>query len=164
MQERSFCYEKNKMGSAYNSAFDTACHRNGIRCSFTGGRNVWRYDKAGRISPAWLFPVVWTVLFALMGISSFLIYNSDASEKSKMSALTVYAVQLAVNFMWPIFFFRMGAYLFSFIWLILLWALVLIMILKFYKINRTAAFLQLPYILWLTFAGYLNLSVYLLNR
>lgn len=114
--------------------------------------------------PAWLFPVVWTVLFALMGISSFLIYNSDASEKSKMSALTVYAVQLAVNFMWPIFFFRMGAYLFSFIWLILLWALVLIMILKFYKINRTAAFLQLPYILWLTFAGYLNLSVYLLNR
>lgn len=81
-----------------------------------------------------------------------------------MSALTVYAVQLAVNFMWPIFFFRMGAYLFSFIWLILLWALVLIMILKFYKINRTAAFLQLPYILWLTFAGYLNLSVYLLNR
>lgn len=113
---------------------------------------------------AWVFPVVWTVLFALMGISSFLIYNSDASEKSKMSALTVYAVQLAVNFMWPIFFFRMGAYLFSFIWLILLWALVLIMILKFYKINRTAAFLQLPYILWLTFAGYLNLSVYLLNR
>ena len=114
--------------------------------------------------PAWLFPVVWTVLFALMGISSFLIYNSDASEKSKMSALTVYAVQLAVNFMWPIFFFRMGAYLFSFIWLILLWALVLIMILKFYKINRTAAFLQLPDIVWLTFAGYLNLSVYLLNR
>ena len=114
--------------------------------------------------PAWLFPVVWTVLFALMGISSFLIYNSDASEKSKMSALTVYAVQLAVNFMWPIFFFRMGAYLFSFIWLILLWALVLIMILKFYKINRTAAFLQLPYILWLTFAEYLNLPVYPLNR
>ena len=114
--------------------------------------------------PAWVFPVVWTVLFALMRLSSFLIYNSDASEKSKMSALTVYAVQLAVNFMWPIFFFRMGVYLFSFIWLILLWALVLIMILKFYKINRTAAFLQLPYILWLTFAGYLNLSVYLLNR
>lgn len=114
--------------------------------------------------PAWIFPVVWTILFALMGISSFLIYNADASEKSKMSALIVYAIQLIVNFMWPIFFFRLGAYLFSFIWLVLLWLLVLIMILKFYKINRTAAFLQLSYLLWLTFAGYLNLSVYLLNR
>lgn len=114
--------------------------------------------------PAWVFPVVWTALFALMGISSFLIYNADANEKSKMSALILYAVQLVVNFMWPIFFFRMGAYLFSFIWLVLLWALVLIMIIKFYKINRTAAFLQLPYIFWLTFAGYLNLAVYLLNK
>ena len=61
--------------------------------------------------PAWIFPVVWTILFALMGISSFLIYNADASEKSKMSALIVYAIQLIVNFMWPIFFFRLGAYL-----------------------------------------------------
>lgn len=114
--------------------------------------------------PSWLFPVVWTILFLLMGISSYLVYVSDAPKSSKSSALTVYAVQLVVNFFWPLFFFKLQAYLLALIWLILLWVLVLIMVIRFYGINKTAGLLQIPYILWLTFAAYLNFGIYLLNR
>lgn len=111
--------------------------------------------------PNWLFPVVWTILYVLMGISSYLVYEKDGSEAKQ--PLAVYAIQLAMNFMWPIFFFSLSAYLFSFIWLILLWALALAMTVMFYRVNRTAGLLQIPYLIWLTFAAYLNLSVYILN-
>jgi len=111
--------------------------------------------------PSWLFPVVWTILFALMGISSYLVYTSNAQNKS--SALVIYAVQLIVNFIWPILFFNMQAYTFAFVWLILLWALVLTMIIQFYKARPIAAYLQIPYLLWLTFAAYLNLAIAILN-
>lgn len=114
--------------------------------------------------PAIVFPIVWTVLYILMGISSAMIYNSDATEGEKKNALTVYAIQLIINFFWSIIFFNLRAYLFSFILLVVLWILVLVMILKFAKINKTAAILQIPYLLWLTFAGYLSLMIYILNR
>lgn len=111
--------------------------------------------------PGWLFPVVWGILFVLMGISSYLVYASG--EPGSRSVLMVYGVQLAVNFFWSIIFFNMQAYAFAFFWLLLLWILVVVMIWRFGKINRTAAWLQVPYLLWLTFAGYLNLFVWLLN-
>ena len=114
--------------------------------------------------PAIVFPIVWTVLYILMGIGSAMIYNSDATEDEKKNALTVYAIQLIINFFWSIIFFNLRAYLFSFILLVVLWILVLVMILKFAKINKTAAILQIPYLLWLTFAGYLSLMIYILNR
>ena len=111
--------------------------------------------------PDWLFPVVWSILYILMGISSYLVFEKDKSEAKQPLAL--YAIQLAMNFMWPVFFFSLNAYLFSFIWLIILWALVIAMTVMFYRVSRLAGLLQIPYILWLTFAAYLNLSVYLLN-
>ncbi len=111
--------------------------------------------------PSWLFPVVWTLLYVLMGISSYLIYEKKDVERKK--ALTFYAIQLAINFMWPIFFFGFDAYLFSFILLIILWIFVLLTIISFYRINKTAGLIMIPYLLWLTFAAYLNLGVYLLN-
>ena len=114
--------------------------------------------------PAWLFPIVWTVLYILMGVSSYLISESDASEEQKTRALTIYGVQLAVNFLWPIFFFNLGWYLFSFFWLLLLWGLVAWMILEFSKISELAARLNVPYLVWLTFAGYLNFAIWWLNR
>ncbi len=115
--------------------------------------------------PAWLFPVVWTVLYVLMGISSTIVYtDKNASPKEKASAIKVYALQLIVNFFWSLIFFNLRNYLFAFIWLILLWVLILIMIVKFYKIRPVAGLLQIPYLLWVTFAGYLNLMIYLLNR
>ena len=111
--------------------------------------------------PSILFPIVWTILFILMGVSSYLVYTSDATNKRE--ALTLYGVQLVVNFIWPLLFFNMQAYLFSFIWLVLLWVLVALMIRQFYKATPIASYLQIPYILWLTFAAYLNFAIFLMN-
>lgn len=112
--------------------------------------------------PGWLFPVVWSVLFILMGIGAAMIYLSDSPERTR--ALKIYALQLIVNFFWSILFFNLEARLFAFFWLLLLLALVLLMFFLFRKISPQAAFLQIPYILWLLFAAYLNFGVYLLNR
>ena len=115
--------------------------------------------------PAWLFPVAWTILYTLMGISSYLVYTSEEPKDSnlKSQALSTYGYQLLVNFLWPVFFFNFQWYFFSFLWLVFLWILVAKMILEFRKINPLAALLNIPYLLWLTFAAYLNLGVWLLN-
>ena len=112
--------------------------------------------------PGWLFPIVWTILYTLMGISSARIYLS--SDPGKNSALRTYAVQLAVNFFWTILFFNLDARLLALVWLILLDILVIRMIVQFRQIDRPAALLQIPYLLWLLFATYLNAGVWLLNR
>ncbi len=112
--------------------------------------------------PAWLFPVVWTVLYALMGIGAARITLLPPSEDRSRS-LNLMVTQLIVNFFWPLLFFNAQAYGFAFIWLLLLWFLVLWMILSFSKLDKTAALLQIPYILWLTFAAYLNAAVWMLN-
>lgn len=114
--------------------------------------------------PGWLFPIVWTILYILMGISSYLIIVSDAEEKEKYEALVLYGYQLVVNFLWPTFFFNFRWYLFSLAWLILLWVLVLLMIEKFWGIDKRAAWLNVPYLVWLTFAAYLNAGIWWLNR
>lgn len=114
--------------------------------------------------PSWVFPVVWTVLYILMGIASYLVYRSGAPASDKKRALLLYAAQLVFNFIWPILFFRMENYLAAFIWLVLLWILILATTVSFARISKPAAWLMVPYLLWVTFAGYLNLSVYLLNR
>lgn len=111
--------------------------------------------------PGFIFPVVWTILFILMGISAYLVAVSPSEEKT--SALTIYGVQLVINFFWSIFFFNLKNYTFSFLWLLLLLVFIVIMIVKFYRINKTAGLLQIPYLLWVIFAGYLNLMISLLN-
>lgn len=111
--------------------------------------------------PPWIFPVVWTVLYVLMGISSWRV--SRSSQPGRALALRFYWVQLAVNFFWPLIYFRAGAYLAALLWLLLLLALVIAMILAFARVERRAALLQIPYLLWLIFATYLNLMIYLLN-
>lgn len=113
--------------------------------------------------PSWLFPIVWIILYILMGISSYIIYESSVDTKTKNKALTIYLLQLAVNFVWPILFFNLEMFLFSFVWLIFLIVLVLYMTVSFYNIKPLAAYLQIPYIIWLFFAAYLNLMVYILN-
>ena len=112
--------------------------------------------------PAWLFPVVWTILYVLMGISSYLIAISDSEYK--VEALTLYGVQLILNFIWSPIFFISKNYLLAFIVLVILWYVVHRMIQAFMEINPFAGKLQLPYLVWLTFAGYLNLAIYFLNR
>lgn len=111
--------------------------------------------------PTWLFPVAWTILYTLMGISSYLIYTKENIGREQ--ALATYGYQLIVNFLWPVFFFNFGWYFFSFLWLAFLWILVAKMILEFGEISKAAAFMNVPYLLWLSFAGYLNLGIWLLN-
>lgn len=110
--------------------------------------------------PGWLFPVVWTILYILMGIASYLVL---VSEKPNRSALVVYGIQLVFNFFWSIIFFNLEAYLFSFIWLVILWLLILATMILFFRISDPAGYLLIPYLLWVTFAGYLNFYIYLLN-
>ncbi len=112
--------------------------------------------------PPFLFPIVWTILYTLMGIGAARIYIKNDKKLSR--ELLIYAVQLLFNFFWTVFFFGFGAYLFSFIWIAALWGLVLTMIITFYKKDKISGLLQIPYLLWLTFAAYLNLGIYLLNR
>lgn len=112
--------------------------------------------------PPWLYPVVWSILFILMGIASYLVKINGEPEETK-TALTVYGVQLTFNFFWSLIFFNMQAYLFAFIWLVILWLLIIANIILFYRISKSAGLLLIPYFLWVTFAGYLNLAIYFLN-
>lgn len=114
--------------------------------------------------PSWLFPVVWTILFAFMGISAARIKLADAPRQQKDSALRIYYLSLAVNFFWSIIFFNLRAFLFAFIWLLFLLSLIILTIIKYYKIDKTAALIQIPYAVWVTFAGYLSFSIWWLNR
>ncbi len=113
--------------------------------------------------PGWLFPVVWTILYILMGIAAYLVFTSDKPKKQKSTALIVYGVQLFFNFLWSLIFFNREDYLFAFIWLVALWALILANIILFYRISKPAGILLIPYLLWVTFAGYLNFAIYILN-
>lgn len=112
--------------------------------------------------PGFIFPIVWSVLYLLMSISYYLIDQS--SNKGKENATKIYWIQLIINSLWTLIFFGLKAYLFAFIWLLLLLICVIIMISKFYNIDKRAAYLNIPYLLWIIFAGYLNLGIYLLNR
>ena len=113
--------------------------------------------------PGILFPIVWTILYTLMGIASYLVYSSGKGKEEINNALLIYFLQLAVNFFWSIFFFNLEWYTFAFFWLVLLWVLIFYTIRLFYPISNTAAYLLIPYLLWVTFAGYLNLGIAALN-
>lgn len=113
--------------------------------------------------PAIVFPIVWTILYALMGFGAARIRLSPPSQ-ARGHGINLFIAQLIVNFFWPLIFFNAQAYGFAFLWLLLLWALVLWMILVWHKIDPLAAKLQIPYLIWLTFAAYLNFGVWYLNR
>lgn len=111
--------------------------------------------------PSILFPIAWTILYILMGISYALLATKDLIDsKTKL----LYYVQLFVNALWSIFFFTLKWRLFAFVWILLLDVLVTLMIIDFYKKNKIAGLLQIPYLIWILFASYLNLSIYLLNN
>lgn len=111
--------------------------------------------------PAIVFPIVWTILYILMGISAYLIYEKKAYYQKK--ALFIYKVQLIVNLLWSIIFFLLDLKVLAFIWILLLIVLVIFMIKEFYQISKPAAYLQIPYLLWIIFAAILNLSIIFLN-
>ena len=121
------------------------------------------FIKPSLSPPGWLFPVVWTILYILMGIASYLVVNSGADDDKIKKAISVYAIQLAFNFFWSVIFFNLDLYLFAFLWLLALLVLVIYTTVLFYDISKSAAYLMIPYIIWIAFAGYLNLGIYLLN-
>ena len=116
--------------------------------------------------PAIVFPIVWTILFILMGISSAIIYlkGKANSDVNIADAMFLYILNLIVNFSWSIIFFNFRMFLLSFICIIILWLIIIAMIVAFGKVSKLSAYLQIPYLLWVTFAGYLNLAIYLLNN
>lgn len=111
--------------------------------------------------PAWLFPIVWSILFTLMGISAAGVYMSDCASKS--DALFIYAVQLVVNFLWTVFYFSFQALALSFFWLVFLILLILLMAVRFERCSCGSGKLQIPYIIWCCFAAYLNFASWILN-
>lgn len=118
-------------------------------------------DKPAFSPPGFIFPIVWTILYILMGISSYIVYSSNSPNKPK--ALLFYGIQLFFNFCWSIIFFGLDLYLFAFIWLIALIFIIIIMIRQFYIVSPLAAYLQIPYLIWCIFAAYLNFSIFILN-
>ena len=112
--------------------------------------------------PAFLFPVVWTVLYILMGVGASRVWLTEPSAY-RNKGINLFVAQLVINFFWSLIFFDARVFSLAFMWLLLLWGLVLWMIITFRKVDRLAANLQLPYLLWLTFAAYLSAGVWVLN-
>ena len=132
---------------------------------FSGGTEIYStIIKPPFSPPPIVFPIVWTILYILMGIAAFIVYNKGFVKYNVRDALKFYAMQLAVNFLWPIVFFRFEMYLVAFFVLLLLWILVGITTAKFYRISHSAGIIMLPYWLWTTFAAYLNFGIWFLNR
>ena len=111
--------------------------------------------------PSILFPIVWTILYIFMGVSYGILKNNNLVDQQ---VNLIYYIQLAVNALWSIFFFSLKWRLFAFIWIIMLAILVVLMIIKFYNKNKIAGLIQVPYLLWVLFASYLNIGVYILNK
>ena len=119
--------------------------------------------------PAWLFPVAWTVLYVLMGLASYFIWKKGydsrkaADKSASKTALIIYGIQLVFNFVWTPLFFSLGWYWPAFAWLLVMWALIIVLMTKAYRISRPAFWMLLPYIIWCTFAAYLNCGIAILN-
>lgn len=129
---------------------------------FSGNMSSYSmFEKPAFSPPGFIFPIVWTVLYILMGISSYLVYTSNSPYKP--NAVLLYGIQLFFNFFWSIIFFGLDLYLFAFIWLIALIFIIISMIKQFYIVSPAAAYLQIPYLIWCIFAAYLNFSIFLLN-
>lgn len=117
--------------------------------------------------PAWLFPVAWTILYILMGVACFLVWiratDRQVTVKEKTTFFVIYGIQLVFNFFWSIVFFNLGWHWFAFIWLIILWLMILALVIWGFRNQRPVMWLLLPYLLWVAFAGYLNLMIAILN-
>lgn len=138
----------------------------GILASILTGNGMDTFStvtKPPLTPPSWLFPVVWTILYILMGYASYLVLNSNGDTNEKNDAMKLYILQLIVNFFWPIIFFNKNAFWLSFFVILLLWILIALPIIAFNNVSRRAGLLMLPYFIWVTFATYLTLGISLLN-
>ena len=136
----------------------------GLAALLSGGMDNYKVMNQPPLSPpGWVFPIVWSILYLVMGYASYRVLMSDAEKTDIKRALTFYGIQLALNFLWPLIFFGLEWYWAAFVLLILLWIFIYLTMRMFGTIDDTAENLLIPYLLWVTFAGYLNLGVALLN-
>ena len=129
-----------------------------------GMRRYEQLNQPPLSPPGVAFPIVWTILYLLMGISAARVWLAPGPLAARKKGLRLWFAQLAVNLGWSFLFFGGGVYLAAFLWLVLLWVLILLMIRAFWQVDCPAAWLQLPYLGWVAFAGYLNAGVWFLNR
>ena len=113
--------------------------------------------------PGWMFPVVWTILYVMMGLASYLVLTSGADRSLIVKALVFYGIQLVLNFFWSILFFNYSLFQWAFVELIAMWAVIVVTTVLFFRSSTSAGLLMIPYILWSTFAAYLNFAVYKLS-
>ncbi|MBR6801054.1 MAG: tryptophan-rich sensory protein [Eubacteriaceae bacterium] len=124
--------------------------------------NYLLLEKPPVAPPKWLFPVAWNTLYLLISVAGALAYDAvDYSEKR--AVLLLYGLQLLLNFLWPVFFFRVGNIMLAFYDLIALWVVILVNIIFYARVNKYSSYLFIPYILWVSFAAYLNYGIYILN-
>lgn len=137
----------------------------GISAMLTGDmmKEYFFLNKPPLSPPGWVFPLVWTILYVMMGLASYLVINSGADKSLIVRALVFYVMQLALNFFWSILFFNYSLFLWAFIELIAMWAVILITTVLFFRTNTVAGTMMIPYVLWSTFAAYLNFAVYKLS-
>lgn len=137
----------------------------GLAAALSGniGSDYRAFNQPPLSPPGWLFPVVWVILYALMGISAALVMEASAPQDAKANALKFYIGQLIINFLWPIIFFRFENFWMAFVFLLALDLLVAVTLIKFWRIRPAAGWLLIPYALWILFATYLNWGVAQLN-
>ena len=136
----------------------------GLSALLSGGMSDYQMLNQPPLSPpGWVFPVVWSILYLLMGYASYRVLTSGADPKQIRQALTLYGAQLFFNFLWSPVFFGLEWRLVAFLILVVLWLLIYLTMKAFSEIDEWAGNLLLPYILWVTFAGYLNFGAFLLN-
>ena len=121
------------------------------------------YKQPPLLPPGWLFPVVWVILYAVMGYSAYRISINKAPDEMKKGALTVYWAQLAVNFLWSIIFFKAELLWGGVAVIVLLLILIAVKLTLFYKLDKVAVFINIPYLLWVLFAAYLNIATAVIN-
>lgn len=126
-------------------------------------RNYEYFNHPPLSPPSWVFPVVWSILYVIMGLASYLVYTSNAEPEQKRTALTLYAAQLVMNMFWTVLFFTYVQYLIALIWLVAMWVIILMTALRFYKINRLSGIMMGVLLIWTAFAGYLNYAYYVMS-
>lgn len=137
----------------------------GLSALISGGMDTYKtVNQPPLAPPGWVFPVVWSILYLLMGYASYRVLTSGADREQIKRALTLYGIQLFLNFLWSPVFFGLEWRLIAFFILVVMWVFIYLTMRAFSQIDEKAGDLLLPYILWVTFAGYLNLGVYFLNR
>lgn len=138
----------------------------GLLGGFLGNINIQTYEafiKPVFSPPAYLFPIVWPILYLLMGLAAYRIWEVGKQRKNVRKALLLYGIQLFFNFLWPILFFRLRLYGLAFLELMILLVFMLLTTFKFFKYDKLSAFMMIPYIAWVSFAGVLNFSIWYLN-